>query len=412
MKKLLVLANEFPYGQTEPYMETEEKYYSNFDKVWIGSLQLRNTTAVSKRNLSSQAEVIPVWYKSRTFYLINSISVLFDTILYIEIKKLLENKKLSVSRLVTLFVFLSRAHHEARVVNKAIKGEKKDDILIYSYRFEYQPYVALLLRKWWKKSIPVVCRAHGYDLYEEQHRDNYIPLREYILRSVDYVFPCSKSGLAYLRQKYKTDKARVDYRYLGTLDHGIKKYSESKVLRVISCSNVNKVKRIDKIIDSLALIKDISIEWTHFGGGDLLEEIRSLAKQKLRDNITFNLPGNISNSDLYDRYLTENYRVFINVSSSEGLPVSIMESLSVGIPCIATDVGGTNEIVNERNGILLSKDATNEEIASAIRKILTMECSDYLKLRDNARRSWEKLYDANRNYTSFVHELQSFDSSI
>ncbi|NCO54621.1 MAG: glycosyltransferase, partial [Bacteroidetes bacterium] len=48
--------------------------------------------------------------------------------------------------------------------------------------------------------------------------------------------------------------------------------------------------------------------------------------------------------------------LFINVSESEGIPVSIMEALSAGIPVIATNVGGTNEIVNNDVGFLIDKE--------------------------------------------------------
>ncbi|MFR4320263.1 MAG: glycosyltransferase [Blautia massiliensis (ex Durand et al. 2017)] len=45
----------------------------------------------------------------------------------------------------------------------------------------------------------------------------------------------------------------------------------------------------------------------------------------------------------------------MNVSSSEGIPVSIMEATSFGIPGIATDAGGTKEIIRDKeNGVLLS----------------------------------------------------------
>lgn len=49
--------------------------------------------------------------------------------------------------------------------------------------------------------------------------------------------------------------------------------------------------------------------------------------------------GYIANKDLLDWYKTNKPSIFINVSSSEGVPVSIMESMSCGIPTIATDVG-------------------------------------------------------------------------
>lgn len=35
MKTLYLLTNSFPYGDWEPYLETEIKYYDNFDEVYI-----------------------------------------------------------------------------------------------------------------------------------------------------------------------------------------------------------------------------------------------------------------------------------------------------------------------------------------------------------------------------------------
>ena len=64
-KKILILANEFPYGCHEQYMESEEKYYSRFDRAWIAALGINKTAAESRRDLQSKAEVIPVWYQSR-----------------------------------------------------------------------------------------------------------------------------------------------------------------------------------------------------------------------------------------------------------------------------------------------------------------------------------------------------------
>lgn len=48
--------------------------------------------------------------------------------------------------------------------------------------------------------------------------------------------------------------------------------------------------------------------------------------------------------------------VFINLSTNEGVPVSIMEAISFDIPIVATDVGGTSEIVTDETGILVSSN--------------------------------------------------------
>lgn len=409
MRKVLILANEFPYGTWEPYMEAEEGHYSVFDKVWIASLQLRAEHARTRRKMKSRAEVIPVPYMPRIFYLLNSLTVLSDKELYKELKVMKMNNMLSLSRIVDLFVFLSRAHHEARVIDRILRYEDKENIVLYSYRFEYQPYVLILLRKKWKKSLPIISRAHRYDIYEDQHKNHYIPLRKYILDNLDYVFPCSEHGVNYIKEKYGNTKAKVGCKYLGTIDQGVRKCpSTMPPLKIVSCSNVVKVKKIEKIVNALSLIEDIEIEWTHYGAGPLFDQIRELAACKLKNNVKAIFPENVPNSKLLKLYAEEDYHVFLNVSSSEGLPVSIMEAMSFGIPCIATDVGGTSELVNSQNGILLNKDISDTLLADTIKNFCKMDMQDYIKLRENSRLAWEKSFNANANYQDFMNMILSF----
>ena len=79
--------------------------------------------------------------------------------------------------------------------------------------------------------------------------------------------------------------------------------------------------------------------------------------------------GAIQNVEVYKYYNEHCADLFINVSSSEGLPVSIMEAISFGIPVIATDVGGTGEIVkNGISGFLINRDFETVELAKKIMK--------------------------------------------
>ncbi len=410
MKKLLVLTNVFPYSHSEQYMETEEKYYTRFDKVWIAALGLTKTYAGSRRDLQSQAEVIPVRAQSGLFYYLSFLAVLGDRNLYKELFELKRTHRLTKQRIWNLIGFLIRAHYDASLIDQALKKEDKTDILIYAYRFERHAYIALLLRKKWGKQHPIVCRAHGYDLYEERSVIQYIPMRSVTLNEVDDVFPCSKCGVEYIKNRYPRRKARVDVRYLGTVDHGEKIFaSAGKRLSIVSCSNVLEVKRIDRIVDALSMIDDIPIEWVHYGEGELLDEIRAYAGDRLPQNVRASFPGNLPNTELLSEYASKDYYVLLNVSSSEGLPVSIMEAMSFGIPCIATDVGGTGEIVNESNGVLVSKEASPGEISDAIRFVYSMNDADYLALRRRARASWKERFDAEENYSAFIEELLTME---
>ena len=58
--------------------------------------------------------------------------------------------------------------------------------------------------------------------------------------------------------------------------------------------------------------------------------------------------------------------LFCNVSEYEGVPISIMEAMAYGIPCLATHVGGVSEIVNCQTGILIEKNSSANQIKNYI----------------------------------------------
>ena len=161
------------------------------------------------------------------------------------------------------------------------------------------------------------------------------------------------------------------------------------------------------IAKALSRITEVQIKWTHFGDGDLMDDLKAEIAN-LPQNITVELPGRVPNSEIYQYYNDNNVNLFINVSESEGLPVSIMEAISFGIPVIATDVGGTCEIVLDGvNGRLLPETFEINELAEEIREIISLSDAEYETLSHNARRIYEDKFSAEKNYTDFCKELLS-----
>lgn len=108
-----------------------------------------------------------------------------------------------------MFVYLSRANYEMRKIKKSISLDEIKDAIFYSYRFEYQPYVALLLKKVLKTNNKIVSRAHRYDLYEEFRKNKYIPCREILLKNIDVVYPCSEDGKNIYKINFQDIKAKL-----------------------------------------------------------------------------------------------------------------------------------------------------------------------------------------------------------
>ena len=86
----------------------------------------------------------------------------------------------------------------------------------------------------------------------------------------------------------------------------------------------------------------------------------------IRNNIKINFLGKLEKEKVMNFYLTNHVDLFLNTSISEGIPVSIMEAISFGIPILATNVGGTKEIVNNTTGFLIDAEFKPENIAEII----------------------------------------------
>jgi glycosyltransferase involved in cell wall biosynthesis len=137
----------------------------------------------------------------------------------------------------------------------------------------------------------------------------------------------------------------------------------------------------------------------------LFETTKAEAAKSLPQNITWAMPGMVPNTEVLTFFKNKPVDCFINVSSSEGLPVSIMEATSYGIPVIATNVGGTNEIVNEQTGILLPADPSIEEIANNLISLIKSK-SRNPTFRKGVYQYWNENFNAGHNYTAFCKTLK------
>jgi glycosyltransferase involved in cell wall biosynthesis len=211
----------------------------------------------------------------------------------------------------------------------------------------------------------------------------------------------SEDGIVAIADEWKCKISSVELSRLGVKKQ-VFSADQSKQL-LVSCSNVIPVKRVELIVSALKHIKS-PLHWTHFGDGPQFDALKKLA-QDLPENIKVTFKGRVANSDVLDFYRKNCPTAFINVSSSEGVPVSIMEAFSFGIPVIATEVGGNGEIVSDTNGVLLEGNPAADKIAAAIAKVFDTFAESFSTMSNAAYETWEKRYNANDNYNAFAKLL-------
>lgn len=405
MKYLILLDRKFPYKSGEAFLENEiEEIANSFDKIIIYPSDVKKSDSQTRKIKASNVETHILESRSlRTRQALYTLKGIRLTIL--------SNEKKIAKKIIEGYFLEAGSEQAGKVISDMEKLQitDRDEVFVYSYWLYITAAVACKISRYLNtKNVKctVFSRAHRFDIYEEKRKYNYLPQREKLLKSLECVYACSDDGAAYLKEKYPQYASKIKTSYLGTYDYGIGMSGSRQPMKIVSCSRLSRVKRVHKIIEALSLLKDkkIEIEWTHLGGGELYEKLKEEAKTL--DWMKVNMCGSIPNTEVYEFYCNNPVDIFINVSSSEGLPVSIMEATSFGIPVIATNVGGTCEIVVDGiSGKLIPADFEVGELARAIEKFSTMEQTEYLELRKSTRDMWEKNYQAPKNYAKFVESV-------
>lgn len=405
---LFLFANFFPYKKAEPFLVNEFEfakrkaksidvftlYGKSEDVLWQSTLNLNWFRPVLESEQNKKSLFIKGLFNFSDFSF--HLKEFFFKKLFLSPGKAYW---LLVSLLITRSTIASESY---KVLIKKINAAE-EPILYFYWGDNLCWIIPYLKTKLVNKKVKIVVRLHGSDLYENLKND-YSPLRTIIFSHADLIVPISEFGEKYIKSKYPQFGYKLFLSRLGVFDNGLSpKTSLANEYNIVSVSNVVAIKRLDLIFDALQNTSSI-INWHHFGDGPLFEQLSNRIKSS-RTNLRIHLHGFVPNIDVIRFYKETPVTLFINASSTEGLPVSIMEALSFGIPVIATNVGGTSELVNSKNGILIDSNFEISLLASSVETILNLNSSEYNKLRENARKTFEERVNAEENYNLFYEKL-------
>lgn len=332
-----------------------------------------------------------------------------------EIAECLNSKSFTKAYLKQYLNFLALMRLFEKALSRKIKlsVNESNEWVFYSAWYYGTAFAVTEAKKKYKYA-KTISLAHSFEIDKMKNKNIYLLFRKFYHNRLDKVSFISKNVFRKYRKeianKLNLSLNNIEVRYLGAkkLIQGMNHASIDGVIRIVSCSNVIRVKRIDLILHALDGIKEVSIEWTHIGNGELMNYIKDLIKKKTNKDLNVKLMGAIENSKIHEYYEKNPVDLFINVSLSEGIPVSIMEAIAYGIPIIATDVGGNSEIVKEDFGKLISSNPNCDEIREAVKSIINLPDKEKKEMRKNATYFFENSFNANLLRRDFFLMLKNY----
>jgi glycosyltransferase involved in cell wall biosynthesis len=402
-RDLVLYTQAFP-GNGEPYLENEINVLGpKFRKIYILP-ETPVTELVYKIPLN--AEVInfrdfdkPSSHKKLFLSHLGLAFVLFFKELFHSSKK-----GTVIAHLREFNSYFLNSLSRSKAVGKFVTDRKLEKAIHYSFWMNTWA-LSLAILKHQKKIKTFVFRTNGFDLYENQTKYNYIPFRPFNFSLADRMFAVSKKGSEYMKS-FKINAGKIDYSYFGTKDYGMAAFDPSQKLTLFTCSDLRRIKRVDKMVDILKHIS-VPVKWVHHGDRGDSENVFYDKIKELAPHVEFELHPRVKEySELLNFIKTHHFNLFILLSETEGIPVSIIEVLSFGIPVLATDVGGVSEVVSDANGILIKKDFDVKEVAEKILSFATSN-KNTIEFRNQVRKDWQERLSAENNYNKFYIELIS-----
>ena len=164
-------------------------------------------------------------------------------------------------------------------------------------------------------------------------------------------------------------------------DHFKKKIINKRgVKKILVIAAYKKEKGYLELLKVAEILKNKKIKIECYGYGDNYK-FKSIKIKKKLNNISFN------NFDVNLENKIKKYDILLHLSKREGLPVSLMQCLSVGLPIICYNIRGNNDLIkNKFNGFFVKsyKDVPN------IINYLNLEDKFFNKMRLNAFKSINK----------------------
>lgn len=280
-------------------------------------------------------------------------------------------------------------------LKKIMKSEKFDIVHCHS------PMGGVLARLA-AKSVgisPVIYTAHGFHFYDGASKLKwliYYNVEKYLSRYTDIIVTINNEDYGRARNFYAKKVIKIPGIGVDSskfqrveIDKKEKRYElgiPEKIIVILSIGEMIKRKNYETALKALSNLRNQNFIYLVCGQGDLESYLKDLAKKLgIQNKVKFlgfrnDIPQICMVSD-----------IFVFPSYQEGLPVSVMEAMSAGLPIIASKIRGNTDLFQDGNGGILHDPEDYYGIAQSIDKLIE---DDELRIEMGLRNKEEvKKYD-------------------
>lgn len=216
--------------------------------------------------------------------------------------------------------------------------------------------------------VPIIATLRGAELanfpeldYGSMRNRFFQKVTEFSLKKVDRFTTPSRQLATTLQNHHDVDPGRVHYLPNGVEPIPLIKQElepNQDLCRLIAIGRLVKLKNHGSLIQAIAKTGNKNITLDIIGGGEEHSHLsRLIEKYALQDRVK--IIGEMSKDHLYQKMT--NCDCLVHPSYTEGMPNVVLEALSMGIPCLVSNIPVHQELIRENiNGWLFDLQKMEE----------------------------------------------------
>ena len=230
-------------------------------------------------------------------------------------------------------------------------------------------YIALGAAKLFK--IPLVLNFHGAELLLIRKKKWVKPLLKFAIGQAQAVFANSSFTAGKIKELRNVD---VEWSPYGTtLEVSPASHPVNGKFKILFVGRHIERKGICYLIEAAKYLPRESFEIRIVGVGDLTEQLKEQAAHASADSAEIIFTGKLSPEALANEYKTANVftlpAIVDSKGDTEGLGVVLIEAMELGLPIVASNVGGIPDVVIDGVSGILVPEKDPQALADAYKRL-------------------------------------------